>query len=137
MTNNYCTREHRLQLFSDPTVERLVQAWLGITPHELDLPFEDFLLMTRSQVERYGEDFRRNHSNLVKNILVQYANSIRVIDQMTAGQAPSLVDSGEEERFDACDFDELGPGAYRLCPVSKSAPRSPEVYRTRALPLGE
>lgn len=68
---------------NDHNVRRLVQAWLGHTPATLDKSFADFLQMPSRTVQCFGPHFEAQHQELVKRILIKYAETVDVISVMS------------------------------------------------------
>lgn len=67
----------------DHNVNRLVQAWMGHSPANFDMSFEKFLLIPSREVQRFGAEFTRKHQELIKRILIRYAESVNTINVMT------------------------------------------------------
>lgn len=66
----------------DVNVNRLVQAWLGHTPANLDMSFEEFLLMPSRETKEFGVGFATKHREMIKEILITYADSVNIINVM-------------------------------------------------------
>lgn len=66
----------------DLNVKRLVQAWIRYTPANLDIPFEQFLLMPSREVDGFGPEFATKHRELIRRILIKYADSVNTINVM-------------------------------------------------------
>lgn len=66
----------------DVNVKRLVQAWTGHTPANLDMSFEEFLLMPSGETERVGVGFATKHRQLIRKILIKYADSVNILNVM-------------------------------------------------------
>lgn len=64
---------------NDHNVRRLVQAWLGHTPAALDMSLADFLQMPSQTVRCFGPHFEAQHQELVKSILIKYAETVDLI----------------------------------------------------------
>lgn len=104
--------------WKDPNVKRLVQAWIARTPTDLNVTFEEFLLMPSQKVERYGTEFATKHRELIRKILMKYADSLNAINDMVEPDdkrgplgriAEHYGDESEDEdgeRLYARDFDE-------------------------------
>lgn len=104
--------------WKDPNVKRLVQAWIPHTVIDLNMTFEEFLLMPSHKVQRYGTEFATKHRELIRKILVKFADSLNMINDMVEcherydflGRVTKHnrdeTEDEDEERLYAQDFDE-------------------------------
>lgn len=102
--------------WKDPNVKRLVHAWINQTATDLNVTFEEFLLMPSHKVQRYGTEFATKHNELIRKILVKYADALNTINDMaepddSLGVLGDIAkhyrdESEDKERLYAQDFDE-------------------------------
>lgn len=95
----------------DLNVKRLVQAWIGHTPANLDMSFKEFLLMPSREAQGYGAGFATKHRQLIKMILTKYAESVDAINVMT-GVGDTRHDSPLDRRRHNNQIDGVGADGY-------------------------
>lgn len=67
----------------DVNVKRLFQAWIGHTPANLDMSFEEFLLMSSRETNAFGVEFATKHSEMIRRILISYTGSVNIIHALS------------------------------------------------------
>lgn len=104
-------------LIRDPNVQKLVRSWFGHTldgmeVSGLDVSLRKFLLLRDDDLARYGDEFRRQHRELIRNILTQYASSVNLI-QMAADSYGGVC-VYEDDEISAASYERLNLGRVYL-----------------------